>query len=178
MATQRNIAKQLDTNMYVSNLKDFKDSIERNKADEYIQDYLVNNAAITTAEDVCSLMLTIAIVKEDVDVVNYILSLEHASNIFASFDDLDSSPITQLLRTSNEQIQDSMQKYFESFSELQKVDLRAEDIIFIVDAIRFSKSGIEIRQQLQIIAPIFSETALAGVTQAIDDLGLLDGWGY
>ena len=122
-------------------------------------------------DDVYSLLLNTAISLENLELVRYILDIEHEGNILTSVGTSNFSPISTTLYSDNPQILDCIIQYIEKIaSTLEKTDLVGEDyehIRMITETPAFE--SIESADCLSYLSSLYTETSLRPLIALVEE---------
>ncbi|CAK6507367.1 hypothetical protein [Rickettsia helvetica] len=120
--------KKFDTLLTTNDLDKFKEEhikgseLEEQFVSNYIKAHTQDN--VTSEDGFYNMLLTNAILLENIDLIKHILSLFHESNILVNVNRENFSPISAALLKKNEQILDLVEQYIQSMPETnEKVNL-------------------------------------------------------
>lgn len=126
-------AKSLNTYMTTLNIKEFKEALNKNTIDTYINKYIDEHSerGVETYSDFYSLLLGTAISVKDTDLVAHILSIPHDNQnlILTAIDSSHFNPVTTALYSNNQTIIKQIGDYIKKHStqlQLNKIHIDEE----------------------------------------------------
>lgn len=158
----------------VDQFKECEETMREFFADDYVSKHRAEG--VNSREIFWGLMLNAAITFEDLDLVEYILSIptQNVQYVLTVVDDNESSALSNALLCKNEQILGAIAKYISVHKqEIQKIECIEEEVDNLKTIVEFSvPEGLTPQECFdQYIGPLFSQESIASVEKLVTLIG-------
>ncbi len=176
-STQTNAMQyKFNVSMFNDDLDNLKLSMndvttEQHLIQEYIDKY--KDKGVNSPDIVYGLMLSTAIVLDEIDVVKHILSKDFGNkNVLTYVDEDEGSPIGQTLYSKNTEILELIKQYIDSHSKVIKVPCEGQSLTNILNAIHWPQfENLERAIILtEYLSPLYEDSSLSPIRELIGNL--------
>lgn len=167
--------RKLLTEFLFENIVEFRDFKSINEIQEFTENKIKSHSkfGVKSAEDVFSLLLNIAIILFDVEIIKFILNsnlINHKNNILTILDERNLCPLYSAL-TSNKEILDLVQEYIKKHQkEFSKYEIPEEDIKRIANWIPLIPNDYSCSANFHnLIEPLYCESSVIKLIKYIGE---------